>query len=428
VSHITQRGKCWSITARLDALRSVEAGQGRLVQTHGKIFKQANEMTQRFTKHHDQTGAAAVEFLLVMPTFFFLCMLILELSLSLVDRHFMKLAAFEAARSYMTETSGNPCAEGQTDAEKSESRKIRNRAKRAAALKMASVSPSIVGFIHNLGININTTAVNGFANSSGPFAKAISHLLVRLPSAWALTHVKCSFDPIDEAVTVDLTYLRAPEMPFVKHALWAVWVINEMNSALMAGGIDGLMRFDLGQHYFGVYGSSPAIETMKQRFGDLKNKINDTISGAAQLGVGLHEAATTLSGIPGFNETFGTYFASASTAYTNAVAKSGADLNSGLSAIGTAIDNGTAPIQQALDDQSKLLSSIVYATPEALRLIPMKSSVRLTRSRVARSADPWTDARAFLVAPFSTPNAENGWRDWARGMVTQPPEIKTLTE
>ena len=210
-------------------------------------------------KESKQRGAVAVEFLLVMPTFIFLCMLILELSLSLVDRHFMKLAAFEAARSYLTEPVENPCADGLTDIEKEKASKIRTRAKRAAVLKMAAVSPSIISFLAGFGIDAKSAELGDFTTSGGPFTKAIAHLMVRIPTAWALTHVKCSYSSVDDSVTVDLTYLRAPEMPFVKHALWAVWVINEMNNALTEGGLSELMRFDLGQHYFGVYGSSPAL-------------------------------------------------------------------------------------------------------------------------------------------------------------------------
>jgi len=386
----------------------------------------AREKQRRLRLEKSEAGSVATEFLMVVPAFLLLIFLVIELALMWADRHIVKLAAFEAARSYLTEGETNPCLDEQAlgvapqDVQQAQKRGHRN-AKRSAALKIAAVSPSVAWLASSAGMNINSDTVNRVTSAGGPFASAFAHLAVRIPSAMALTRVACERES-DGSIRATVTYYRAPRMPFAKTVIWATFSLGWIQQQLADHGLGGALKLELDDMYFGVKAHSPALAEVQDRFGDMRERISGALDTVQGVTGSLEEAGDLLRSVPGMSDIADNYFDAANTEFHNAVSAARQGVDGGLDAVQGPLDDSIQAAQRAIDSQATVVTALIYAVPEELRLVPMTQSVRLAPAKVENEEGNWDGAQAVLVAPFRKGGSSiieltaERWRQWAEGM------------
>lgn len=373
-------------------------------------------------------GSVVVEWVIVFPTFLFLCLLVIEMSMMWTDRHIVNLAAYEAARTLaIQDVAGKSCDDA----------RAMKSAERAAVFKVAMIAPSPAYFLRGLlEPNQFTSEVSAAERQiDEKFGKtrlgtALKRQVLGIPSAYALTSLTC-YEDADGYINVDVRYLRAPKMPFVGGALWATSVFQSIQKFNIGetSSVGDFLQFELDEYYFGAKVRSPAIEKFRNKYQTVKSGIKDSVDGAAGLGVKLTDLASLVRSLPGGSE-IGNIFARAGTAATDASRTASDKLN----AVSTPIDNTLKSIEKSLNDHSSVLTAMIYQVPASLRLIPMHATVRLKKDFADRRDDEdWTDGKAFLVAPFAvTDEAKSNspsedtldlWTTWAKGLSSSSIDI-----
>jgi hypothetical protein len=355
--------------------------------------------------HRTKRGVAATEFLIVFPTFLIFSLFIVEVSLMWSDRHVLRLAGFEAARALVTEAhlAGTPDSvcwpvnpQHQQDRDRRD--RLLSVAKTAAANKIAIIAPTLTFFAGQLpGLGQAASAVDATLSAgqsvTGRYLGAVKRFVLAWPMAYAMTSLKCSEQA--DMVTVSLEYQRAPRLPYVGSLLWAIKSTQKLNST--TGGI-----VEIGVNNHDYYGITTDVEIPQAlaRANAARTELQDTIRIMKNMSWEQISGATSpLNGL-------------VSASLLDPVFNSGGAvdryLDSALGAVGTArgFINRAGPVATA----------IVYAVPENLRLIPMKSEVRLSKGLPANGDPnrPWT-GRAFLVAPLTTGD-DIAWSQWTQKM------------
>lgn len=341
-----------------------------------------------------------MEFAIVFPLFIFVTMLTFELSLMWVDKHFMRYAAFEAARTLVLSDKTDPC---------NDPHEIKKAMKRVS-LKMASITPPIQHFSSMLGLNLGTSVSSVSTGFLPGMKQAIERIVTRYPTAYALNSIeKCHWDSATSSVEVTLTYLRAPRVPFVKHAIWLVYGITELNKQAPQVAGSKVVELSLGENFATIDGSSPLLTNFSNKLTIIKNNISTTLQKAKELELNITQISTALSSSAGITGAFSSILSPSLTGSA-----------SGVLGVISKVQSDIQTAQSSINDQAKVLSAVMYAVPEKLRFIPMSVTVRLTKPKYTQQGKDWDDGKAFLVAPFVDSKAAN-WREWATNMSQQNP-------
>lgn len=356
------------------------------------------------TKLKGKRGVAVTEFVIVFPTFLIFSLFVIEISLMWADRHVLRLAAFEAARAlvteaHMTDSTGSVCwpENPQNQADQQLKDRLLSVAKTAAVNKVAIIAPTITYFagqIPGLGQGAATldNALSVGQTSTGRYLSAFKRFALAWPMAWAMTTPKCTES--NGIVTINLEYQRAPRMPYVGSLLWAIRATGKLNSASQ-----NVVEININElDYYGlktdlnVAQAATQIQAARQELKDsitiMKDMDWDRLTGSDSPLNGL-VAANMLDPIFAANGAIDTY---ANTAL-------------GL------VQQARSVVQKA----SPIVTAIVYAVPENLRLVPMNVEIKMSKGLPGSGAPnrDW-EGRAFLVAPLTT----GIWNDWTQKMQT----------
>jgi len=292
-------------------------------------------------------GSVMVEFLVVFPLFLLLAMFTIEISLSWVDRHIMKLAAYEAARIYIAApetdwTDGTP----QTDPCLFESTAA--KAKQAALRKMAIITPPISYFGRRLTNNSNLN-FGGSIPGIDQLPSALVRVLTRWPTAAISTSVDCTYNANTKTVSVKITYARAPQTPFVGPVIWAAYILAKVNP------VNGNPIATLNN----VFREVSAIDT-QSALEPLRLQVAAALDTAENIGMNINQTANILNSIPGIEAIFGT------------IPQVPTEIISQTQGTMESISN---QIKATVGAESEVLTALVFGTPEALRRIPMSVTV-----------------------------------------------------
>jgi hypothetical protein len=342
---------------------------------------------------------------IVFPTFLFLCCIVVELALMWSDRHVVHLAAFEAARAYVTAgtDTGNPC--GEAEAQKA--------AKSLAVRRMAAVSPSPAALLN--GIVSDTAIGTGLADleraldnavGTSVIGASLKRWLVGLPAAWALTRVSSCKD-LGDQIEVEVTWLRAPKVPYAGSAIWATFVLRELGRL----GLGQWLTFDLDQYYFGVKARSPNAAAFAASIGSARASAKKIVTDALGAGLDLKTISGQLRALPSGSTLADTVDTGAGAAAAE-LAKAPAALDGiGATSIGS--------LSSAVDDAAGVLTAAIYVVAKPLRLIPMRAKVTIAkRFTDRREGEEWDKGQAFLIAPFHGQGTETEkiWRKYAEAL------------
>jgi hypothetical protein len=356
------------------------------------------------TKLKGKRGVAVTEFVIVFPAFLIFSMFVIEISLMWADRHVLRLAAFEAGRAlvteaHMTDSTGSVCwpENPQNSADRQTRDRLISVAKTAAVNKVAIIAPTITYFAGQVpglgqGAAALDSALSAGQGSTGRYLAAFKRFVLAWPMAWAMTSPKCSES--NGIVTINLEYQRAPRMPYVGSLLWAIRATSKINSTT-----SGVIEVNIDElDYYGLrtdLNVAQARAQIQSARDELKDSINimkdmdwDRLTGSDSPLNGL-VSANALDPIFAANGAIDTY----------------ADTALNL------VEYARSVVQKA----SPIVTAIVYAVPENLRLVPMNVEVKMSKGLpgIGNPNRDWT-GRAFLVAPLTV----QPWNDWTQKMQT----------
>jgi len=305
-----------------------------------------------------ERGSVMVEFLVIFPAFLVLCMFVLEVGFMWADRHVTRYAAVEAARVYAAANlpdwqNGtpihNPC----------ESDAINRRAKQAALRRIAIISPTLAMFITRLGVEAHGLDFSDIA--SGSIVGAARRIAERWPTAAISTEVNCSFDEAKGAVTVDVRYHRMLQTPFIDRVMFLIYKFTQWNTP------NNPIHLQLDQNFYGVEAQYVTPAALVQA----KAAMSDAIKTVKKHALPLSEAASMLKDVPGVGHILAKVPSAPVDIFT-AVDKAESTVNAQIAAFGGAIQN-------TLDQQTDLLTTLVGYLPSALYRIPLDVRVTLQR-------------------------------------------------
>ena len=362
-------------------------------------------------------GAAATEFLIVFPTFFFLCLMTIEICLMWADRHVLHLASFEASRVIALGEGPNIC-EDQT---------LLDKAVHKAALKVAAISPSVPEVLATLLDNdqyqdvldrINSGLDQAVGNSS--IAQMLRRLALGYPTAGLLLSIiACSSTP--EETTVTLRYLRHPRMPYAGTALWSLFVLEQL--AQMPTG--QWLEFDLDNSYFNVEVKSPQLQNAQATIGRLRQDLSQLATTVTDAGLSLDSISDQLQGFGIGNLLPSPSIANLTQDLTTQIVRGAQQLD----AEAAQAQNSLTELSNQLNGVGSYLGAMLYRIPVALRMVPMEVTTTTNRSfRLDRGDEPWR-GRTMFVGPFNGPSngkTYDDWRRWAHGLSTDKTNIGGL--
>jgi hypothetical protein len=356
------------------------------------------------TKLDDKRGVAVTEFVIVFPTFLIFSMFVIEISLMWADRHVLRLAAFEAARAlvieaHVTDSSSSVCwpenPQNQTDQQLKD--RLVSVAKTAAVNKVAVIAPTITYFAGQVpglsqGAAVLDSALSVGQGSTGRYLAAFKRFVLAWPMAWAMTTPKCTES--NGIVTINLEYQRAPRMPYVGSLLWAIRATSKINDTTQSAINVNISELD----YYGLRTDLNVAQATAQ-IQSARNELKDSINIMKNMDWDhLSGSASPLNGLISANVLDPIFTA-------NGVVDTYADTALNL------VQQARSVVQKA----SPIVTAIVYAVPENLRLVPMNVEVKMSKG-LPGSGNPNRDwqGRAFLVAPLTT----GIWNDWTQKMQT----------
>ncbi len=344
-----------------------------------------------------QAGTAVTEFILVFPSFLLTILLCLEFSLYWVDKHMLKLAAFEVARQLAQVDSPESCAKNSLELE---------AAHRRAALRMASVSPSVGSLFRRFGLGESLERdSSNFASSGGRVSRALSHLLLRLPSAYALTKVSCQRD--EASVRAEVSYLRAPVLPFVGQVLWATYVLSHLNQKARDLGLS----FDLDQNYFGLEIKAPRVKEAMAMAASIKKDIKGSLKFLESFSQSMNFAQPILQNFP-------SHLGQKAQSLLPMWQGKASSLLNELDSLLPPSTAGETALDKTLQQQGDALTKLTYWVPEVARLIPMTVKIEYVLASRPEHKSLWTDGKALFIAPFASsekPESQH-WNEWAKAM------------
>jgi hypothetical protein len=313
------------------------------------------------SKHH-QRGTAATEFMLALPFFLVLVFIIMEVSLMWVDKHFLRLAGFEAGRVFITSALENPCEDAD----------LVRQARAVAGLRMAAVAPSVAEVFQTNRLEIKW---DGFGQGIGAqIGGAAAHIIERLPAAMVLTELQCQYNSDSQIVDVNMTYRRTAKMPLVKHIIWGLYMIRNLGSDY----------FSMDSSYYDIEVKNPVAKPIGELRSVLTHWRSDVASAAAMLEAG------------GWGE----------------------DTSSWAMGWTQELDAGLNKAEQQIEDNlaatGKVVTAVIYAMPESLRLVPIRVTVSMRKSYYDRKGEEWKEGRAVAVAPFTSSGKDSPWYHWVR--------------
>lgn len=332
------------------------------------------------------------------------------------DRHIIRLATFDAVRvlaqtpaSERAANGGKFCwkTEPQNEEEKSYKEMILGRLKKQAVNKTAAISPDVTYFAAQMPwIGAGATRIAEVLNQAqtalpggdSDVVKALRKFVLSYPTAWAFTYpTKCEEE--GGHVTLELTYYRAPKMPYVGGLMW----INRLSQMLKANtgnrvslAIDPLTHFQVTPEVDG--------ESALSEFQMVRTQLRDALDLATELDWPEIAGSQWLQSIPGVSELDSIFSG------TNFVSESLTRASSG----------GALPLDRLVTEVRSLsaaTTAFAYAVPDALRVIPMRVSVRFsTEMPMSENAEEPYEGKALLVAPFFGDRSKNPWVGWAENM------------
>lgn len=349
-------------------------------------------------------GVAATEFLIAFPTFLIFSLFVIEVSLMWSDRHVLRLAGFEAARALVTEAhmknSDAVCwpVDPQNEDEQNRKRDLVSIAKTAAANKIAVIAPTLTYFAAQVpGLSGAASAVDDALGNgqsvSGRYLSAFKRFVLAWPMAYAMTTVSCREDA--ELVTISIEYMRAPKLPYIGGLLWAIKATQKLNEST-----GGVVKFSVDSlDYFGVKTDLDS-EQVVDKINAARNELKDTIQIMREMS--WEEISSSTSPIVGL----------VASEHLDPIFSRTGEIDRYANSMISTVMNIGGIVQKA----GPIATAIVYAVPENLRLIPMKSEIKMSKG-MPSNGDPnrhWA-GRAFLVSPL-TEGGESAWGQWTKRM------------
>ena len=374
-----------------------------------------------------QRGVVTVEFIFTFPAFIVLMLLVLETGFMWIDKHVMKLAAFEAARTVLATTDARGLHYGDgSDAEVGENpkslcwrqdvtkqtaldRNLIKAVKLAAVKKIALIAPTPDYFLGGLGIDDKALkdavpALNkgAYSNSAGLLYRALKRNLLGIPAAWALTSPSCRMDEDDGSVRIKLTYHRPARMPYVGSIFWALHAIRIMNKSLTDAHAQDVMQLKLDPLlYHDIVAVSPAITKLKSDADAIKQQAQTVVSRAQEAQDKISALADMAEAVPALSALVTPDFKDK---LHNRMANLG-EVRDGINKVDTAslVDEAAAPLSKALVQTAAATTTAIYALPESFRLVPMIVEVRLMPlgNDILHGDSEWQESKALAVMPLT---------------------------
>lgn len=357
-----------------------------------------------------ERGSVLVEFIFVFPMFLILCLFVIEVSLMWADQHVARLAAFEAARVLAGadlpyyESSGaridSPC----------KSAPAMKAANQAAMRRMAIVTPPYKSYLAKMQTGIlpqlvtNAPSLPTLPGSAG----ALSRLVERWPTAVIGTKVECSYDETIGIVRVDLTYDRIPQTPIVDRVMWMLYRLSKLNSTSATFDLDPMFLM---------------VETSLQTPGAVttaKTQIASALDTIRKLDMPVDQAADFLGDVPGAGHVFGAL----------------PTLDESIDTfLGANVRDAVSEVQRLVAAQSRILTAVHLAVPEAFRTIPIHTTVELARDFHNEGAYLGTNAQgkpALKDPEWSgtvpgSMNYQGPYRDWGHTLTRPGTHMKDGT-
>jgi hypothetical protein len=311
-------------------------------------------------------GMAATEFILTVPVFLLLILLCFEFTLMQVDRHVFFNALVSSSRLLLSEATSTKGAfiSDQVvqpltlSTELTCSPALHERVHHHLAYRMSSVAPGADEFLNglsmgNIKINLNIPAeVSSFLGTS------VTRMVSGYMPALMLVKVdQCTVN--SQGVHLAATYQRMPRMPFAGTVVWALYKLSQLNSAS-----NGALHFELDSNFFGVKVHSPAIADAQKRTVEIVETMN-------KANFGLSELSRAITNDPLLKEYAGEFTSQVSTQVSNftqpIIDDSAKELLKGLD-----------DVQKQIQQQSQLVTQMLYFIPQSFRVVPMQRSFDLS--------------------------------------------------
>jgi len=356
------------------------------------------------SKIRRKRGVAVTEFLIVFPTFLIFSLFVIEVSLMWADRHVLRLAAFEAARAltveaHISQSTSSMCwpEHPQHQADRDLKKKILAVAKTAAVNKVAIIAPTFTYFAGQIpglgqGANALDAALSANQSASGRYLSGFKRFVLAWPMAWAMTSPKCS--ETDGIVTINLEYQRAPRMPYVGGLLWAIRATSKINQVT-----DDVVTFEIDErNYYGVRSDLNAGQA-ESKIEAARNELKDSVAIMKHMDwerlTGNDNPLVGLVSVDDLDPIF------AADGIIDSYANTALNL----------VQEARSIVQKA----SPIVTAMIYAVPENLRLIPMNVEVSLSKGLPGNgNGNRNWDGRAFLVAPLTV----EPWSKWTQKLQT----------
>lgn len=359
-----------------------------------------------------QAGMSTVEFVMVFPVFFTCLLLVIEFSFACLDRHLLSAAGLSAARSLATaphyrddrhNLQDNALRHRARQAQPARCQDVYGKdalqkARRAAAFKLAATAPTLSETLQQLGLEGITLPKQ--SPSLGP----IKRLLDGYPTAYLLTRIKnCTVDA--QGVKLDLIYLRRGKIPIASRVMWIVYMISTFNDT-MGDSLSAYLKADL----YGIGLASPQLAALQAH-------ITKTLSASHSPGhtqdiISFSQALTTK--VPELAALAGSFAPMA-----QGIAATAANTS-------TAVASKLAAINAAIASQEKVLAAALYSIPEEIRLIPLSRTIQVAFSyggyQRTTTANWQKRGFTYLVAPYQAEagasNSVVTWESWAKALTT----------
>ncbi len=360
-------------------------------------------------------GIIATEFVIAFPFIIVLTMLVLEFASWMLDKHIMKLAAFEAARILATSHDANPCMD----------HRVVKRAKLASALKMSVISPDIRRVLLDLKMNVPPNTLQNFGGNK--VLRAVQYLFYRFPTAYVYSKLSCQYDATKDLVSAKLTYARPAKTPFGGSIVWLMYILMKMNKALDHTNID-LVKYGLDDDFASINGHSPAARKTLEKIHNLRAEIKSWMDLGTQIDLNQSSVFNFISGIPELQDYIDP---SVLANFTGNASQLLTVLDTNLGTAEVMAQQVNAHLQEGIDKQTKFLTAIFHAVPESFKVIPNRTEVSLYRLNAKpNSNDSWPEGKSRFLMKFSRDGAGSGsaekvWQDWVEGMSKHSSDLET---
>ena len=378
-------------------------------------------------KLRNQSGSAMTEFVLVIPLVLVLILLTLEFSYMMIEKHMLNSAVWSAARLGIKSVQeiSDPLSELPL-AHKSPLKDIdeqdcpdelKEKMHRKIVFKMASVAPTATSLLSKLGIPPMGLGVDsGF----GRLARIANGYV----PAFLLTSIEtCKISK--NGIELGARFFRSGKFPWAGNIVWSLWVMNQFfNSFFDKHKIIGksVLHATLDYNFFGISLSSPLVDDIASKVRRKIKEIESKITKLKNMNLGADKIQKFLG------KEIASWFRADK--YIGGVANA---VNSKLEKAIGAINAGMNLLNTKLNSQSGLLTTIMYAIPDFLRVVPLRQTVYLTweAQNIKNVNNELWSGMNLLISPYmSNGDGENFelWEKWIKHLVTYNPDWKTKRE